>query len=866
MNSSKKPVSSIRAINADPEIPAAFQENTEIYCKICKRRFTGEPCWIHAKTVSDRVVTPLAVASLPDVLYFEPTDNYPHNKAVHTSRFLPIYTVFGPLIAPVSALPDTHLPGVTPLDSSRFENDYFCNWMKYVRVADDPRDHNIAVCFRGDDLMFVTTRPVRPHEELKMGYSLYVKKTVDTAPVAGMEIDFDALCESPVHEPVDDQIHCAGVALDVGETHPDNIPEIPEADILSIESDADVSHSIPQDILPSTSSGGPSFGQSAYGEGSSEISVEVQERSELLRTPCPDLKRVTQLSVSAEANPYRRQYVTRGRPSNSTKRDTALTASRTSPRFTKLPGVVNTVPVNPQEQGKTTLPISQAIKVISVAAAPKPSAKRPVKGDKPAAKRARIATPKPLPVKKNRIVLKIVPAAASESDEEAVSEVTGRLSPSGGSQDSTPSDKPQKKKKYAWRKPDARGIEPVGRKSHRVFREDYYAFLHRYPCPHCALKFYSTKLLAVHEHQHKPESERAADDFSLKCIDCDHEAEDMMGLSKHMDTHGKEVGEINEDTLNALSPEHRAHPHCYLYACENQDCHRWFCTETLLKLHRREHYPALPVPCDSLQCSSCEYLAKDVDDLARHTTSHGERITTRLQCPVCLHVVERLSKHVQRKHPEFIHKVSRDFPLGCDRCNSRFVTHYTLEKHREFCKRKLNQCYMCSKQCTSRAEVMEHIESHVINGKYPCPSCDLLAVAYENVTRHIKRSHNAAGVRVCEICQLVVKSSRRLTVHMKTHDPSMDFLCDQCGKRYNTAVSLRQHRHYVHGEKLKAKINRKNQEKKEMGIPLKKLAKNELALEEYPYRCDKCQVGLLKRGLLRRHVQDKHKDAVSDSE
>ncbi|XP_055333201.1 uncharacterized protein LOC129584856 [Paramacrobiotus metropolitanus] len=396
-------------------------------------------------------------------------------------------------------------------------------------------------------------------------------------------------------------------------------------------------------------------------------------------------------------------------------------------------------------------------------------------------------------------------------------------------------------------------------------REDYEAFLYRYQCPACPLRFYSTRLLSFHRYQHGTELENG-DAAPVKCIDCNHKCENQAELAKHVDEHGV----ILDDNAAVIrsDPEHADHPHCYFHPCSNVDCRRWFCTEFLLKQHRLVHCAGLPVPSDSLVCSQCNYVATDSVNLAEHITGHGVRAGD----PQCIcsvggcnapfrssnsHTTPSMVEHTRASHPEHFKKISLDFPYQCTRCFLRYPSELVLKRHQ--CTKRVLQCYMCAKRFKKKKELLEHVEKqHVKDSKYPCPSCDFLSVSYKSILIHIKKNHDVSQLHVCEVCQKIIKNRFQMKWHMKTHTQTLNYLCDSCGKRFNTSKYLRQHVKYMHGTEMRVKIKEKLLAKQSRGEVPSRNSRKDLALEDYPYRCEECRVGFLRPGPHARHMHEKH--------
>ncbi|XP_055334115.1 uncharacterized protein LOC129585459 [Paramacrobiotus metropolitanus] len=186
------------AVNGPPTLTAS--SNSFLYCESCSK-VMQTPCWIHSDSILDEPVIPLAVASLPRVLYMDVCDESPTGKTVFVKETMERQTVFGPLIAP-TVWSDEDKPrymDVSDLgeDAKRkqyqLDSDYACNWMKHVRLADSEEASNLLVFARGCEIVFVTSRTISSHEELRVWYSRQYLDLVTPATTADLCFDGETL-------------------------------------------------------------------------------------------------------------------------------------------------------------------------------------------------------------------------------------------------------------------------------------------------------------------------------------------------------------------------------------------------------------------------------------------------------------------------------------------------------------------------------------------------------------------------------------------------------------------------------------------------------------------------------------------------
>ncbi|XP_055350858.1 zinc finger protein Xfin-like [Paramacrobiotus metropolitanus] len=179
--------------------PQRCEPLEQIFCKQCQK-WTSLPCSSHAKRVRDAPVFPYSVASLPPILYLDVPQHGRAGKAVFAKEAIPPLTVFGPLISKFTTTRPANVAfacgsaTMKELHYFQLESDQTTNWMKFVRFAQTAKEQNLAAyevqerspLLSGPDavfptqkhVIFVTTRMIRPGEELKVAYSLIYSQAI----------------------------------------------------------------------------------------------------------------------------------------------------------------------------------------------------------------------------------------------------------------------------------------------------------------------------------------------------------------------------------------------------------------------------------------------------------------------------------------------------------------------------------------------------------------------------------------------------------------------------------------------------------------------------------------------------------------
>uniref|UniRef100_A0A672PIU5 PR domain zinc finger protein 10 n=1 Tax=Sinocyclocheilus grahami TaxID=75366 RepID=A0A672PIU5_SINGR len=165
----------------EPRTPQPFTPQN-LWCEDCNNANPGA-CIKHGPLhpILNRPVMSKARASLPLVLYI---DRF--LGGVFTKRRIPKRTQFGPIEGPLvrqSELQDTHIhlkvrQTYPEKEGERTEDLWFdltdeerCNWMMFVRPAQNHLEQNLVAYQYGSDIFYTTIKNIQPKQELKVWYA-----------------------------------------------------------------------------------------------------------------------------------------------------------------------------------------------------------------------------------------------------------------------------------------------------------------------------------------------------------------------------------------------------------------------------------------------------------------------------------------------------------------------------------------------------------------------------------------------------------------------------------------------------------------------------------------------------------------------
>ncbi|XP_055849269.1 uncharacterized protein LOC129914177 [Episyrphus balteatus] len=191
-------------------------------------------------------------------------------------------------------------------------------------------------------------------------------------------------------------------------------------------------------------------------------------------------------------------------------------------------------------------------------------------------------------------------------------------------------------------------------------------------------------------------------------------------------------------------------------------------------------------------------------------------------CPLCprqYYQVRPFKKHLLTIHyrtteelegktfelrPELVFESAPDETF-CHLCHVTLADNASLIKHKielhqeedltqtQKKKSMLHKCYICSKVCSTRGLLAEHMKSDCgKNPQHACNVCDKKFHTKSTLTLH-KTMHTGELPHSCGYCQKRFRTRGQLTVHTRTHTGEKPFPCKVCGQRFTHRETLIAH-------------------------------------------------------------------------
>ncbi|XP_077519729.1 uncharacterized protein LOC144129433 isoform X2 [Amblyomma americanum] len=308
----------------------------------------------------------------------------------------------------------------------------------------------------------------------------------------------------------------------------------------------------------------------------------------------------------------------------------------------------------------------------------------------------------------------------------------------------------------------------------------------KFSCRLCGHKFpnerkQQTHMAVVHEQELTPEELKAMTRVRhLRCPDCSFATYSALQFRQHQATH---TGR-------------------YPFSCTQ--CERAFAFRFQLTLHmRRQHRPGGPLVCP--HCPR-HFVAEDAH--ATHVALHGAPHASGLECSHCKRLYE--TPRLLEKHQASAHG-PRDNRFTCSLCNKRFRTSNGVVAHRRVAHTDSGGAPSCK---TAAQQAALKNWAHRPGRKYGCSrwkhSCEPCGRFFKfesSLRAHRVFFHGiegqAAEDKLCPECGKAFQTELSLAMHLRTHTLEVNFKCSVCSKIYRSRCSLKKHIATTHRSSLR---------------------------------------------------------------
>uniref|UniRef100_A0A8C9T567 Zinc finger protein n=1 Tax=Scleropages formosus TaxID=113540 RepID=A0A8C9T567_SCLFO len=286
-------------------------------------------------------------------------------------------------------------------------------------------------------------------------------------------------------------------------------------------------------------------------------------------------------------------------------------------------------------------------------------------------------------------------------------------------------------------------------------------------------------------------------------------------------------------------------------------CESSFPSEEVLAAHLHTLHQRPATDDKDFRCRTCGKRFPVKQALQRHVLHCTESLgssgdgTAVHQCGTCHSIFSSESSFEQHKEAC---KGDARFICKAESCGKRFKSKEALKKHKGSVhtgssRRKL-MCTICSKKCSSSANLQEHRKVHEV---FDCPACDKKFISTNQLKRHMI-THSEKRPYTCEVCSRSFKRLDQVTAHKIIHSEDKPYKCKLCGKEFAHRNVYKNHKK-THSEERPFQCEE-----------CKALFRTPFSLQrhllihnsERTFKCDQCDATFKRKDTLNVHIQVVH--------
>lgn len=323
-------------------------------------------------------------------------------------------------------------------------------------------------------------------------------------------------------------------------------------------------------------------------------------------------------------------------------------------------------------------------------------------------------------------------------------------------------------------------------------------------CSECSKLFKTRKELRIHFRIHSNEK-------PYSCEVCGKAFKQIAHMNSHMKIHSGEKPHtcdlcgMNFSERSSLKRHVRRHLGIRPYQCEV--CEKTFYTSTTLKSHKESHEIRSGTKA-RYDCTICKKSYSRKETLNKHMKTHDpeQRITCE-QCGCYFLTKAHLKRH------QLTHKVSEDKnedykKFFCGVCEKKFSTDGLLKSHMVTHKKERNfKCEICSCTFKDKYALQRHgfVHNPVDREKkatHLCEQCGKKFLSASSLRYHLA-SHMENKPFACEVCNRAFSRERDMIKHATIHEKDTHFKCPECDETFQLRKQLLLHISRRHPEEEK---------------------------------------------------------------
>lgn len=213
---------------------------------------------------------------------------------------------------------------------------------------------------------------------------------------------------------------------------------------------------------------------------------------------------------------------------------------------------------------------------------------------------------------------------------------------------------------------------------------------------------------------------------------------------------------------------------------------------------------------ERFQCTACGKAFQSWKELQTHTSTDNDHRPRKrrkatieeLTCDICSRVFDIPAK---LKYHKVTHTNSRSRDYVCDVCGKAFYAKDSLNTHKMIHNPEMQVCKICKKTFISLIRLRKHIKTHDVSKPFECDDCHRKFRTKYQLGRHMV-VHSDIFPYSCEYCKKGFRFKNTLKTHENIHTGAKPFVCTVCGMDFTNWSNCNKHMVRKHGVSLAKRV------------------------------------------------------------
>lgn len=292
-----------------------------------------------------------------------------------------------------------------------------------------------------------------------------------------------------------------------------------------------------------------------------------------------------------------------------------------------------------------------------------------------------------------------------------------------------------------------------------------------------------------------------------------NESEDFI-VEEHLEDDNEDSFEMTEDSNDREQSKEDINK---LYKFNCHVCNEEFTKMKDLTLHCKTSHETLPqVECfcgkrlnswkrlidhrvrhfkeeNQYNCFHCKLNYKTLPALQKHLENkHGEN-AVKWVCSTCGRSFKE--KQILKNHEKVHLPDDQKLTFPCKICEKKFVSNHCLKIHIARVHEKVAYffCEVCGKGCTTKSDLLWHMDKHIATRNFSCDICSLKFKSSNSLRIHKRRHEAVETTKQCPVCKKEFRTNSALSTHKLVHTEEKKYKCQYCTNSYKRLEALKCH-------------------------------------------------------------------------